>query len=1071
MNIRRAIAQFYQISHPDPATRRRGQRLITLLLALTGMALSALPVAGIYPMPLLLLASAAICVLLIVLVRHGRVRVAATLMVALVVLMPAVSVLVTGRVYITPFFSVLAILLAGMVLSTWAIAAVWLITVLVYFLLFFALPLQISEQVLVAEIVYFSTLLATFVALFSLLDSASMQRWLQMVQTTQSKVATQARQLAEQQDQLRFQASLLATVEQAVFAVDPTGRVVFVNPFAERLFGWGAAEISGATMIERFFAPDSCEVVAIGFARACAGTSWSGEVTGQRRDDTTFVALATFAPLRDEHGTCTGVTGACTDITARKASEAAWQISEQRLRHFFQAARDVMWEMDLRTYTVWWSEGLQHVFGYQPHQIGYDADWWRAQVHPDDYAEVIAGLRQAIESDATYFESEFRFRDGAGEYRYVVDRGYIERDADGTALSMFGSVSDVSERRRAEELPRRQAEVLQTMFDHIPVMLVLFDAASQVQMVNREWLRVLGWTLDMLQRRDPLELIYPDPGYREAARRHMLAANPGWRDFQTRTRSGRTLTTSWANVRLSDGTTIGIGQDLSERRRAEEALRLSEERYRLITENTSDLISLLDAGAVYLYTSPSYQRALGYEAGDLVGTSLFDHLHPDDLADVRQTWSRMLSEGTVKTVLRYRHADGSWRWFESQRTVVRQEGRGYAIAVDRDITEQRLLEAQFRQSQKMEAIGRLAGGVAHDFNNLLVVIGSSAELARMVLPADHEALHDLEEIQKAADRAAGLTRQLLAFARRQVVEPQVVGLNDLISEMNRMLRRLIGEDINLITILARDLWPVRIDPGQIEQVIINMAVNARDAMPTGGSLTIITSNTVLDGNEVAGYGLVSGEYVCLEIIDTGVGMDAETRAQLFEPFFTTKPVGQGTGLGLATCYGIVKQNSGVIQVESDEGQGSTFRVLLPRVAGTDLSEVQQSGYAVVSGGHETILVVEDEDLVRSLTVRVLREQGYHVLEADDGPRAIEIANTLNAPIDVLLTDMVMPQMDGATLADRLGTCFPNLKVIFTSGYSDRDIPQRKNADSDTAFLPKPFTPAALTERVRRVLDS
>jgi PAS domain S-box-containing protein len=368
-----------------------------------------------------------------------------------------------------------------------------------------------------------------------------------------------------------------------------------------------------------------------------------------------------------------------------------------------------------------------------------------------------------------------------------------------------------------------------------------------------------------------------------------------------------------------------------ERERAEEALRESESRYRLITEHANDLISLLDQQGVFLYLSPSVQHLLDYQPADLLGTLVFDLIHPEDLDQVRERWAQLDVRRRAQMIYRIRHRNGEWRWFDAQGSLTEREAGYYAVLVSRDITERRVLEAQLFQAQKLEAIGQLAGSLAHDFNNMLVVISGCAELATAELEPDNPARHELSEILRAATRATGLTRQLLTFARRQFSAPEPLQLNDLIAELDRMLRRLFRENISLVSSLAPDLWTIWADRGQIEQVLVNLTVNARDAMPNGGHLAITTANVAIDG--MAGdsnLGLAPGSYVLLSLADSGVGMTEEVQRHAFEPFFTTKAPGQGTGLGLATCYGIVRQHGGSIHLSSQSGQGTTVSVYLPR---------------------------------------------------------------------------------------------------------------------------------------------
>jgi two-component system cell cycle sensor histidine kinase/response regulator CckA len=546
-------------------------------------------------------------------------------------------------------------------------------------------------------------------------------------------------------------------------------------------------------------------------------------------------------------------------------------------------------------------------------------------------------------------------------------------------------------------------------------------------------------------------------------------------EIEYRTKSAE-VSTALASIELIElyGKTcvLHMFRDISERKRAEAALRESEQRYRLLTENSSDLITMFDQEHRVIYASPSFQQVLGYDPAQVIGTTIFNRIHPDDRELMSHAQSLLETEGTAETTIRLHHADGSWHWFEATATASTWEGKPCFIGRSRDVTEHKRLEGQLLQSQKMESIGRLAGGVAHDFNNLLTVIIGHAEMAHESLPRDHPVRSDMEELIKAGGRASSLTRQLLAFARKQIIEPRVLMLNDLILDMDRLLRRLIGEDIELITLPAANLGWVKVDPGQIEQVIVNLAVNSRDAMPSGGRLTIETRNATLD--EVYAHQHIEaavGAYVLLGISDTGIGMDAEVQAHLFEPFFTTKSAGRGTGLGLATCYGIVKQHGGVINCYSEVGHGTTFKIYLPRVEALPQTEQRPTYTEEMPRGSETVLLVEDEAAVRTLAARILRDQGYVVLEAANGEEGLRLAQERGGEIiDLLLTDVVMPRMSGVALAEQLQALRPAIKVLFTSGYTDNAIIHHSQVDPGIAFLHKPFSPAALARKVRDVLD-
>jgi two-component system, cell cycle sensor histidine kinase and response regulator CckA len=493
-----------------------------------------------------------------------------------------------------------------------------------------------------------------------------------------------------------------------------------------------------------------------------------------------------------------------------------------------------------------------------------------------------------------------------------------------------------------------------------------------------------------------------------------------------------------------------------------------------LIENVSDVIAVIDQNGTISFQSPSVERTLGYLPEELDGTIVFELVHPDDTTGAWLRMSQVLTEpgSTRPSLIRLRHRDRSWRMFEAVGTAMFDDPlvRGIVVTA-RDVTDRIRLEEELRQTQKMEAIGRLAGGVAHDFNNLITAItGYAGFILERLEPGDPSHL-DAQAIAEAAERAARLTRQLLSFSRRQVLEVQSLDLNEIVAGMELMLRRLIGEQIEFVTVLDADLGPVRADPGQIEQVILNLALNARDAMAGGGALTIETRN--VDADSVRGSartGVGGDAHLLLAVSDTGPGIDEQTREHLFEPFYTTK--GEGTGLGLATVYGIVEQAGGFIEVESVPGRGSTFGVHLP-VDREPLERFKpQAAEPRRESANETILIVEDEDLVRALARRVLEHNGYRVLEASSPLAALTLSSGHEGPIDLLLTDVVMPGMSGKRLAEQLVATRPQLRTLFMSGYSDDAIAEHgvEGAWADVDFIAKPFAVEHLVEKVREALD-
>ncbi|MEJ7730089.1 MAG: response regulator [Polyangiaceae bacterium] len=545
----------------------------------------------------------------------------------------------------------------------------------------------------------------------------------------------------------------------------------------------------------------------------------------------------------------------------------------------------------------------------------------------------------------------------------------------------------------------------------------------------------------------------------------------------------------WVRIKVSlhrdaDGKAqhfIWVIEDMTERRQAEALARREELKFRRFVETSHEGIGILDADNRISFANRRLEEMLGYDAGGLIGTSPPD-LVEDDVRSGADVGADEHREGISHSVeRRLRRKDGMELWaLRAADPMIGEDGaREGTFVMLMDVTQRkraeealRRSEAQLRQSQKMEAVGSLAGGVAHDFNNLMSVVLSYSELLADGLKEGDPMRADLDEIMAAGKRATVLTRQLLAFSRQQVLQPKVVDLAEIVSGMENMMRRLLGEDVELLVSSTPDLATIMVDPGQLEQVIMNLAVNARDAMPRGGKLTLESSEAVLDEACAAEHGVRPGPHVVLVASDTGVGMDKATMARLFEPFFTTKGPGKGTGLGLATVFGIVRQSGGTIWVDSEPGKGTTFKVHFPTAKGAVSPRASVSPSDVVPlRGSETILLVEDEESVRVLARTILRKYGYNVLEAQSGGDAFLLCEQHAATIHLLLTDVVMPRMSGRQLAERLLSVRPQMKVLYMSGYTDDAVMRHGVFDSTVAFLQKPITPLLLARRVREVLGA
>ncbi len=731
-----------------------------------------------------------------------------------------------------------------------------------------------------------------------------------------------------------------------------------------------------------------------------------------------------------------------------------------------EGTSDAMFVKDARGRFLLANAAAARIFGLERDALlGRDT----ADLFPPEVGRLVSESDQKVMRDAEPVTLEEVVPTPAGVRTFLVSKSPY-RDASGGIIGVIGVAKDITERKRAEATIQR----LLTAVEQSPAAVVITNVAGEIEYVNRQFSAITGFAPGEVLGRNPRFLqsgLTPPERYRELWATVLSGAV--WHgEIQNRRKDGALYwnRATISPVKSTDGSVthfVAIQEDVTEQKRAAEALLESEARYRAIADATFDGI-LLSRNGTILDANRGIVEIFGFQRDDIVGRTLDQFVAPESRVEVQRLFGASV-EGVFEVVgLR---KDGSKVRLECIVRNSTHEGQPARLTALRDVSQRRLLEDQLRQAQKMEAVGRLAGGVAHDFNNLLTVITSYSQLVMEDMGAADPRRADLGEVQKAANGAATLTRQLLAFSRQQVLEPRVIALDEVVAGAGKMLKRLIGEDISLVTVLAPDLWAVKADPGQIEQVVMNLAVNARDAMPDGGKLTIETANKELGQAYAEEHRLVPpGSYVLLSVSDTGTGMDEATKARLFEPFFTTKEKGKGTGLGLATVYGIVKQSGGFVWVYSELGQGTTFKVYLPRV-----DEVASTPSAPASPqslhGTETILLAEDAAPVRSVAKEVLRRHGYRVLTAADGRTALELADTHPGPIDLLITDVIMPELSGRQVADRLMERLPKLKVLFVSGYTDDAIVRHGILEPGIAFLQKPFSPESLARKVREVLDA
>lgn len=624
-------------------------------------------------------------------------------------------------------------------------------------------------------------------------------------------------------------------------------------------------------------------------------------------------------------------------------------------------------------------------------------------------------------------------------------------------------------------------ELFQLITENVADMIAVVDMEGHRLYNSPSYMRVLGYSEQELKSSSSFDQIHPDDRGRvqEAAADARRTGVGRPLEYRMRHKDGtwHVLESTASVIRSRSGEPerlVVVNRDITERKEAVESLRLSESGFRSMIEDAPYGIYRASINGMLLRANPALQKILGYEKLDeLLEVSFTDMFkNPSDFNTLKELLENTNEFKDVEVELK--RSDGAPITVRCSGRRVKAEDQlepCFDVFAE-DVTERRVLERQLRMAGKMEAVGRLSGGIAHDFNNLLGVIIGYSQVLRRKLSSDAHLLECAEEIEKAGQRAASLTRQLLAFSRQQILTPSILKLNDLVLDMVKMLPRLLGEDITVSTSLSPDLGLVKADQGQVEQVIMNLAVNARDAMPAGGSLRIETANVELDQAYCWQHtGAKPGRYVMLAVIDSGTGIDADTLTHIFEPFFTTKEVGKGTGLGLATVYGVVKQSGGYIWVDSKPRQGASFEIFLPHIAERDTEVATTNALVETIGGTETILLVEDSEPLRKLTQSFLQSYGFRVLVAQDGEEALRLEAQHSGKIDLLLTDVVMPGMNGRALAEKLLPKQPGMCVLYISGYTDSFVARHGVLEQGMVLLHKPFTEEVLIKKVREVLDT
>ena len=872
--------------------------------------------------------------------------------------------------------------------------------------------------------------------------------------------------------------SIFENAVEGIFQSTAEGRFITVNPAFARILGYDSPEDVVETITDigqqiyvnakdRARSQEQREIIQ-GF-----------EFEAFRKSGEKIWLSVNRRPIRDENGQTLYYEGCIEDVTERKRAEDALRESEERYKNLSDTAFDgVIVHRDGKILSA--NRAYAEMFGYTIEElIGDDV----LKVTPDDQKDFV---RAQIQHERGVYEAIGLKKDGTLVNIEVSGQkcAYQGRPA------RVAAVRDITERKRAEaalqNVARSKAEslaLLDTILATAPIGFAFHDRDLLYQRINESLAAINGLPVEEHIGLKLSEVLPEMAPVLEPLLFRVLHTGEPVIDMEL---GGETpgdpgklhhWLVSFYPVRLRGGEILGVGvlvADVTERKRAEEALRESEERYRDLVENAHDIIYSHDLEGNYTSINKAGETITGYTVEEALKLNMADTVAPEHLPRVRESMRRKLAgEKVTAYEIDIIAKDGHRATLEVNTKYVIQDGQPVAVqGIARDVTERKQLEEQLRQSQKMEAIGQLAGGVAHDFNNLLTAINGYSSLALQRLDDSSSIKPYLEEVKKAGDRAANLTRQLLAFGRKQILQPIPLDLNGIVADLNKMLRRLIGEDIDLNAKLASDLKRIQADPGQIEQVLVNLVVNARDAMPQGGSLTIETANVELDREYAKTHASVQpGNYVMLAVSDTGTGMSEETRTRIFEPFFTTKEKGKGTGLGLSTVYGIVQQSGGSIWVYSELNRGTSFKVYLPQLEAPVTTRERKSSEEAVPRGSETVLLVEDEEVVRGLAAHILEDAGYNVIKARGGDEAIQLCKKQNGRIDLLLTDVVMPEISGKEVAQRVTALLPHLKVLFMSGYTDEAIVHHGVLDSSVEFIQKPFTPLGLSKKVREVLDA
>jgi PAS domain S-box-containing protein len=917
-------------------------------------------------------------------------------------------------------------------------------------------------------------------------DSDTPAGVLAVVVETTGKMQVETRLESEREQRILAQRAVRSTearnrqildsaIDYAIMAFDLSGKVSRWNEGAHHILGWSEAEMLGQD-ITCIFTPEDRAAgrPELEMRSALSQGVGNDERWHLRKSGERFWASGEMTPIRDDAGQVTGLVKVLRDRTEQHRAAEALKESEAQLRRAQEAGGVGTFTVDLPGHVISGTREFFRIYGLEQCG-GLPAATFEGLVVPED-GHLRSGARTR-ETQLAPLQVEYRIRradDGA--LRWISRKAEFETDASGVAIRMVGVVQDITERKLALQALEESARQFQTFAQAQPNHVWTAPRNGQLDWFNDRVYEYSGALPGTLDRSRWSQIVHPDDVHAAAASwADAVSTGENYEtEFRIRRADGEYR---WHLVRAvalmgADGLVsrwVGTNTDIHARKLQEDES--TRDRNRIWTLS-QELMLVCDFAGVISAVNPAATRLLGWAEDEMLGLSLGDFLHPDDLSSTRGELGKLAGGATTLAFEnRYRGKDGAYRLLNW--TAVPDGGRIHAVA--RDVTRERTAEEALRQSQKMEALGQLTGGIAHDFNNLLQAIMGSITAVQKLVAAGRAAEIDrfVQGALNSCRRAAALTHRLLAFSRRQPLEPRAVEVNPLLASMEDLLRRTLGERIRFQMVLSQDLCLTKCDPNQLENAILNLAINSRDAMPDGGSLVIETRNASLEGVLVANKDDVQpGRYVCIAVTDTGTGMSADTVAKAFDPFFTTKPIGQGTGLGLSMIYGFARQSDGYARIYSELGHGTTVKLYLPQDFGSATGRdpavaVVQSPTLAASG---TVLVVEDEPVVRALITEELRGVGYRVLEAEDGPTGLRLLQSEDE-VDLLLTDVGLPGLNGRQLADAGRQLRPGLKVLFMTGYAENAVFASGMLDAGMSMVTKPFPMDALVSRVRDMIAS